>query len=116
MLPDCMIIRGAVQQNGHEVAFRPATRAPSMHWAYMLIDSYANLVNISIKWIDGEPMVTITRNLHVEDNLAFEHIMEFAVLHGLDVTTCETECFKCTGHPKCIGDKNEARRAERHRI
>ena len=99
-LKDCMIIRGNDKHT--ESVFRPSTRAPSMHWAYMLVDQYSHLLNISIKWIDYEPMVTLTRSAKDECEEAFKHIMEFAKLHNLDYSWCERECVQCDGHPDCL--------------
>lgn len=99
---DCMIIRGAVVgTDGNESVFRPATRSPGMHWAYQLIDQYSHLLNISLKWIDGEPMVTLTKTAKEESENAFKHVMEFAKRFGLDITYCRRECDVCSGHSSC---------------
>lgn len=101
-MSDCLIVRGSVvDSHGKEVVFRPSTKAPSMHWANMLIDQYSHLLNMSIKWIDGEPMVTLTRGAKYENENAFKHVMEFAKRFGLDTTHCRRECFVCSGHTSC---------------
>ncbi len=102
-MQDCMIIRGSVVNDDKtEKVFRPATPMPSMHWAYMLVDQYRDLLNISIKWIENEPMVTITKESHKESEDAFKHIMGFAKLHNLDVTWCKRQCDTCDGHISCL--------------
>lgn len=100
---DCMIIRGAtVSADGTEQKFRPATTSPDKHWSYLLMDNYRHRLDFSIKWIDNEPMITITKGSHKEDEIAFKHIMEFAKLHNLDVTWCVRECDNCEGHESCL--------------
>ena len=102
---DCMIIRGAIaQDDGSEKTFRPATPTPDKHWAYMLMDQYKHRINFKVKWVDNEPVATITKESHKEDEIAFEHIMQFAKLHNLDVTICESECLKCDGHVACLSN------------
>lgn len=97
---DCLIIRGVNRDTGK--TFRPATRSPDKHWAYMLMDQYSHILNMSIKWIDGEPMVTLTRSAHTECESAFVHVMEFCKRFNLDATWCRRECEKCSGHISCV--------------
>ena len=104
---DCMIIRGIYVENGEEKKFRPGTPTPSMHWAYLLMDQYRHLLNMQIKWIENEPMVTITKDSHHEDDKAFEHVMSFAKLHNLDVTWCRRQCENCDGHVACLSEDSK---------
>jgi len=97
---DCLIIRGVDKET--DKIFRPASRSPGMHWAYQLIDQYSHLLNISLKWIDSEPMVTLTRSAHEECETAFEHIMSFAKRFNLEATWCRSECLQCSGHESCV--------------
>lgn len=100
---DCMIIRGAITlKDGSEKTFRPATPSPDKHWAYMLMGQYSHLLNFGIRWVDNEPMVSITKSSHEESENAFNHIMDFARDNGLDVTWCARECESCKGHRNCL--------------
>ena len=107
-MEDCMIIRGWVHEmDGRERAFRPASPAPSLHWAYILMDNYNHLVNFAIKWIDNEPMITITKEASKEADYAFRHIMEFANLHNLEITWCKRKCDDCDGHEACLSEDSK---------
>lgn len=107
-MEECMIIRGWVYHyDGREEKFRPGTPAPSLHWAYMLIDAYHHLCSFSIKWIDCEPMITVTKNAGKESDAAFRHILGFAKDNNLDITICERKCKDCDGHPECPSPSNK---------
>ena len=102
-LPDCIIIRGADLSDLNK-AFRPSSSWPDKHWTTQLVDAYSHRLGITIKQIDGEFVLAMTRGAKDEDEVAFKHIMEFCRSNNLDFTTCPEECRRCQGHPDCLAN------------
>lgn len=104
----CLIIRGVVTDDeGNEEKFRPGTPSPDKHWTYLLMDQYRHLLNMSIQWVENEPMVSVTKESHKESEEAFVHVMKFAKLHNLDATWCERKCAECAGHIDCLSENSK---------
>lgn len=97
MKQSCIIIMNSRKDGS---AMRPRTLAPSHHWTGMLIGQYAHLGGLYLKWIDGEPHLTICKELWQQCETAFDHIMKFVKSHNLDFVVNINECEKCQGGPE----------------
>ncbi len=98
----CMIIRGAVPVDGKEMKFRPSSTYPTNHWTTQLLDPFTKREHFRIEYLDEEFVITLTKESKEEDENLFEHVMDFAKIHGIDHTECRTECNNCKGHEKCL--------------
>lgn len=117
MNTNCLVVRSK-QQN--DARFRPGTPTPDKHWAYMLLDSYAEYdpdtcrtkypEGISIDWSEENDTICIkmTSELWKNDEICFEHLMSFIKMHELTYEfPCDMEeCTKCEGHPSCISNEH----------
>ena len=114
----CLVVRGKKQNDNR---FRPCTPTPDKHWAYMLLDSYAEYNDekrsveypegIGIHWNEDNNdviSVKITPELWKNDEACFEHLMRFIRENELTYEfPCEMEaCVKCEGHPSCISNEH----------
>ncbi len=117
MNTNCLVIRSK-QQN--DARFRPGTPTPDKHWAYMLLDSYAEYneekcrieypKGISIDWTDESDAICIkiTSELWKNNEVCFEHLMRFIKQNELtyEFSRDMEECTKCAGHPSCISNEH----------
>lgn len=117
MNTNCLVVRGKKQ---NDERFRPGTPTPDKHWAYMLLDSYAEYdentcrtiypEGVSIDWTDESDVIgiKITSELWKNDEICFEHLMSFIKLHELtyEFPSDMAECAKCEGHPSCVSNQH----------
>lgn len=100
---ECMIIRGADLNDAGQL-FRPKSSWPDHHWTTMLLDTTDPRVNFSVKYDDGEFMLSLSKDAPEEDEALFNHVMRFSRLNNLDFSCCTTECERCKGHPNCLAN------------
>ncbi len=114
----CLVVRGK-QQNDDR--FRPGTPTPDKHWAYLLLDSYAEYnqerrtidypKGIGIQWdsdTDDVISVKVTSDLWQTNEGCFEHLMSFVKQNDLtyEFPCAMAECANCEGHPSCISNEH----------
>lgn len=114
----CLVVRGKKQNDDR---FRPGTPTPDKHWAYMLLDSYADYnaekrtveypEGIGIHWDsknDDVISVKISADLWKNNENCFEHLMSFIKQNDLTYEfPCDMEaCTECEGHPSCISNQH----------
>lgn len=99
---DCITIYGKTI-NGN--TFMPSAKVPGLHWAYMFIDQFSDYTDISLKWTEGEIVISVKRSFPESCKLCFEHLMKFIKLHNLEYEINEKEYILCKGNSNCISNK-----------
>lgn len=116
----CLIVRG---KKHNDDIFRPSTPVPEKHWAYLLLDSYAEYNEekrtvsyprgIDIHWDtnrDDIINVKVKSELWKNNENCFEHLMSFIKQNDLTYEfPCNMDmCIECEGHPSCISNQHTA--------